>query len=74
MTNASVIRKALREARRANPEASDDDIAELAADILSQWQQEAADDRETFGGPEDMPSIQSADLWGTGHGQYHGII
>ena len=74
MTNASVMGKALREARRANPETSDDEIAEMAADILAEWQQEAAEDREMFGGPEDTPSIQSADLWGTGEGQYHGII
>lgn len=29
------------------------------------------DDRDC---PEDTPSIQSADLWGTGEGKYHGII
>ncbi len=23
---------------------------------------------------EDAPSLQSADLWGTGEGQYHGLI
>ena len=60
MTNASVMGKALREARRANPEASDDEIAELAADILAEWQQEASEDREMFGGPQPRRSTASA--------------
>lgn len=37
-------------------------------------EQEVAEYREMFGGPEDTPCIQSADTWGTGEGQFHGVI
>lgn len=43
-------------------------------EALQAAEQEAAEDREMFGGPEDSPCIQSADFWGTGEGQYHGVI
>ena len=35
---------------------------------------EAAEEREAFGYPEDTPSLQSCDMWGTGEGRYHGVI
>lgn len=43
-------------------------------EALFEAEQQAAEDREMFGGPEDTPCIQSADLWGTGEGQFHGVV
>lgn len=43
-------------------------------DAIQEDQQSAAHERETFGGPEETPCIQSADTWGTGEGRYHGLI
>lgn len=35
---------------------------------------DAAYERETFGYPEDSPCVQTADIFCTGEGQYHGVI
>lgn len=37
-------------------------------------QRDVAEERELFGGSEDTPCIQTAGLWGTGEGRYHGVI
>lgn len=49
-------------------------VTDWVSDALSEAEQEAAEERELFGAPEDTPCLQSADLWGTGEGRYHGII
>jgi hypothetical protein len=49
-------------------------IEAWVSDGLADAEYEAAEEREAFGLPEDTPSLQSADLWGTGEGRYHGII
>lgn len=41
-------------------------------DTLSDWAQEATEDRELRGIPYDTPSIANCDDAGTGEGQYHG--
>ncbi|WP_176331495.1 hypothetical protein [Burkholderia vietnamiensis] len=53
---------------------AESEVDEETDDVLLDWQQEAAVDREMLGEPEDTPSIQSADIWGTGEGRYHGLI
>jgi hypothetical protein len=82
MTPAKMIARAMKQARdeleqelkQDNESFDDDDVAERAAELLDEWACEAAEDREMHGEPEDTPCIQSADLWGTGEGQYHGLI
>lgn len=74
MTALQKARAALAAAARRNPTAPPEDLLEWAADILDDWECDAAHDREVFGEPEDTPALQSADLWGTGEGRYHGII
>lgn len=49
-------------------------VADWVADALAEAEQQAAEDRELYGIPEDTPSVQNADLWGTGEGRYHGVI
>lgn len=49
-------------------------VDDVVADEVVDAQYEAAHERELFGLPEDTPCIQSADIWGTGEGQYHGFI
>lgn len=41
---------------------------------VAQAEQDAAQEAEMYGDREDSPSIQSADLYGTGEGRYHGLI
>ncbi len=41
---------------------------------VAQAEQDAAQEAEMYGDHEDSPSIQSADLYGTGEGRYHGLI
>lgn len=42
-------------------------------DEASEAEYDAACERAELGIPEDTPCIQSADLWGTGEGRYHGV-
>ena len=85
MSKASEILKARRriesEMRQLAYEGEYADEAEFQAAVdeetnnqVDEWEIEAAQDREMFGYPEDTPCIQSADMWGTGEGQYHGVI
>lgn len=50
------------------------DLESMIDDQLAEWEIDAAQDRELRGAPEETPCIQSADLWGTGEGRYHGVI
>ncbi|ALS62293.1 hypothetical protein [Pandoraea norimbergensis] len=68
-----------REVRASSgPEDSEADIQEMIEDAIEEELRAEAHDREEdlamFGSPEDTPCIQSADIWGTGEGQYHGFI
>lgn len=77
MPSAKMLKRALAEAQREvlrfGPiEQADDCIADLAADLLYDWECEAAEDREMHGEPEDSPCLQSCDDWGSGEGRFHG--
>jgi hypothetical protein len=52
--------------------ATEQEISEEMADILREWAEAAAIDREMSGIPEDSPSVESCDTWGTGEGRFHG--
>lgn len=49
-------------------------VNDAVEDEVAEAKQEVAQEREIFGGPEDSPCIQSADIWGTGEGRFHGPI
>jgi hypothetical protein len=49
-------------------------VEDRVHDALQDAEADAAHDREVFGIPEDSPCIQSCDFYGTGEGQYHGVI
>ena len=49
-------------------------VADWVAEALAHAEREAAEDREIYGHPEDTPCLQSCDMWGTGEGQFHGVI
>lgn len=65
---------ALKEARRRFPGASVDDLDEEVDSILIEWAEDAANERELFGSPEDARCLDSCDDAGTGEGQFHGRI
>ena len=74
----SPTKLAIREAKRQFPDATPDELAEAAIEILEDWRAEAKRDREEFGDPEDTPCLEpgrdNCDDWGTGEGQFHGRI
>lgn len=74
MDQTKRMQLALREAARRYPDATAAELADETADILDEWREEAAHDREFFGEPEDTPTVSHCDLWGTGEGRYHGVI
>ena len=74
MSSQQMMKEALRAAARRFPEANAEELAEEATDIIAGWEEDAAHEREIFGEPEDTPCLQSADLWGTGEGRWHGVI
>lgn len=78
MNHTKMIAAAMKEARKlleaSGDSFDDDDVAETASDLLAEWECDAAQDRMLNGIPEDTPCIQSANLYGTGEGQFHGII
>lgn len=49
-------------------------VADYVHDAMLDAEYDAACEREAFGYPEDTPSIQNCDFWGTGEGRYHGVI
>lgn len=46
----------------------------VVEEAVSDAEFNAAQERQAYGDPEDSPRIQSADIWGTGEGRFHGII
>lgn len=62
----------------ADPEDGEADIQAMIEDAIEEELYAEACDREQdlamFGSPEDTPCVQSADIWGTGEGRYHGLI
>lgn len=75
MNQAVALRRALHEAARRHPDATAEQLADAAADILTDWQREDALDRELYGEPDDTPCIESvADVTGGEEGRYHGVI
>lgn len=59
------------EFQRANPRVPLDQGMYVQQDEDESEVIDYGDDKEV---PEDTPSIESADLWGTGEGRHHGII
>lgn len=49
-------------------------VDQATIEQVEEAEREVAEEREAFGYPDDTPRIQSADIWGTGEGQYHGLI
>ncbi len=49
-------------------------IEERVRDGMAEAERQQAEDRERFGYPEDTPCVQSCDFYGTGEGQYHGVL
>lgn len=49
-------------------------VEDFVADGIADAEYELACERQAFGETEDTPCIQSADIWGTGEGQYHGMM
>jgi hypothetical protein len=68
------MRESTYEGEYASEEAFQRAVNDAVADAVSDAEYDAACEREAFGYPEDTPCLQSADLWGTGEGQYHGVI
>ncbi|MFN9470903.1 hypothetical protein [Acidovorax sp.] len=68
------MRAEAEEGEFANEDAFQAAVDAAVQDEVAEAERDAAQEREMFGGPEDTPSIQSADLYGTGEGRYHGLI
>ncbi len=68
------MRASAYEGEYANEAEFQSAVADAVREAVQDAERDAAEEREIFGSPEDSPSIQSADLWGTGEGQYHGVI
>ena len=68
---ARVVAKVERDYPGHAPEVRAAIIEEM---IDEELRQEAADRAEYLENIEDSPCIESADLWGTGEGRFHGII
>ena len=49
-------------------------VDERVMEEVTDAQADAAAEREMYGGPEDTATVQSADIWGTGEGRYHGLM
>lgn len=74
MASFNMRKRALDQAKRECPNGTSEDHAMIVMDLLSEWEFEAACDRDEAGIPEDTHCIQSADFWGTGEGRYHGVM
>jgi len=78
-SEAQAIKRAFAEARRRFPEISDEDqLLDAVADILQEWREDCAADRNPYGDPEDTPCFENGrdncDDWGTGEGRFHGRV
>ena len=67
------IRQAEAIVRSRYPDITVDELDDEVQDVLADWAADASEDAE-LRNAEDSPCVQSADLWGTGEGAYHGII
>lgn len=68
------MRAGTYEGEYANEAAFQAAVDQAVLEEVERAQRDAAEERELFGGPEDTPCIQSADLWGMGEGRHHGVI
>lgn len=68
------MRSSTVEGEYANEAAFQAAVDQAVLDEVEGAQRDAAEERELFGGPEDTPCLQSADLYGTGEGRFHGLI
>lgn len=66
--------QARADALRKYPDLEGEDLEYEIRDILSDWYQQEAEDRRTFGGQEESESVANCDDYGTGEGQFHGRI
>ena len=75
MTWNQIIKRATREAL-IRVQGSDDAglLADAVTEVLEEWAEEAARDREQFGEPYETEVVESCDDAGTGEGRYHGRI
>jgi hypothetical protein len=68
----NALSKAMAYAKRRNPDATAEELQEIAADVLHEWNVEDALEREERG-VEDTPCLESCDT-GSGEGRWHGVI
>lgn len=68
------MRASAYEGEHANEAAFQEAVDAAVSDEVSEAEYAAACDRAEMGISEDSPCIQSADLWGTGEGRYHGVL
>jgi hypothetical protein len=73
MNQDRVHRLAMLQVRNEFPDATEEELAGYADELVADWNQQAAFDRFYAGEPEDTPCLGSCDL-GSGEGRYHGVI
>lgn len=66
-----IVTQIEREFPNETPETRAEHVEETIEEELLMEAKDRAEYLETI---EDSPRVQSADLWGTGEGQFHGII
>ena len=67
--------RVVAEIGRSRPELTEEERLELVEEAIEEELRMEAEDRAEYAETsEDSPCIQSANLWGTGEGRYHGII
>ena len=71
---AKIYRQAREQVLRRSPNIDPDLLEEEIDAVLEDWAGDVAHDLSVFGEPEDTPSVENCDDWGTGEGQYHGRI
>lgn len=71
---AKQYRLAREHVLRRSPDIDPDLLEEEIDQLLDDWRVESAQDRDLYGEPEDTPTVENCDDWGTGEGRYHGRI
>lgn len=72
--NAKHVLRAARTIHSMRPDLTGEEFEEAVQNLLQEWKEQAARDREMFGTPEDTPTVANCDMWGTGEGRYHGVM
>ena len=78
MRQAKAFRLATAAVLRKNPGLAGADLDDAVDELMQDWYEEEARDRELFGEPEDTPCLEAGrdncDDWGTGEGRFHGRV